>query len=349
MTPGLTEILLARLSRREFLKLAGKSLLSLFLLPTFERVREVEGGGLGRIVSNDTGVYTHPSNKDQPFTLLYQDQVFPIESLTRSEDGPDYNPIWYQLKGQGYVHSGSVQPVEVKVNTPVTYLPPQGALFEVSVPFTDTLWSHKTPRFIAYRLYYGTTHWVSSVLRDEHGSVWYKIFDDKFKVSHYANAVHLRQVKLADVEPISPQVPAQLKRLEIRLESQTVLAYEDENVVYMARAATGAHFSNGDFRTPTGHFETSRKRPSRHMASGDPAAPNGYDLPGVPWVCYITSSGIAFHGTYWHNDFGKPRSHGCVNVSSEAARWIYRWTQPIANLQTIYLTAPTGTSIDIME
>ena len=64
------------------------------------------------------------------------------------------------------------------------------------------------------------------------------------------------------------------------------------------------------------------------MASEDLAAANSYDLPGVPWVSYITGSGISFHGTYWHNDFGKPRSHGCINLSPEAARWIYRWTLP---------------------
>jgi len=50
------------------------------------------------------------------------------------------------------------------------------------------------------------------------------------------------------------------------------------------------------------------------MARGNLAA-NGYDLPGVPWNSYITEEGIAFHGTYWHNNFGKPRSHGCINLT----------------------------------
>lgn len=43
------------------------------------------------------------------------------------------------------------------------------------------------------------------------------------------------------------------------------------------------------------------------MAAGDLAA-SGFDLPGVPWVQYITKSGISFHGTFWHNDYGRPRS-----------------------------------------
>ncbi len=63
------------------------------------------------------------------------------------------------------------------------------------------------------------------------------------------------------------------------------------------------------------------------MAAGNRAF-GDYDLPGVPWVSYLTDWGIAFHGTYWHNDFGNPRSHGCINMTPDAAKWLYRWTQP---------------------
>ena len=53
-----------------------------------------------------------------------------------------------------------------------------------------------------------------------------------------------------------------------------------------------------------------------------------FDLPGIPWVSYFVTTGVAFHGTYWHNDYGTPRSHGCVNVSAANAQWLYRWTLP---------------------
>jgi len=52
---------------------------------------------------------------------------------------------------------------------------------------------------------------------------------------------------------------------------------------------------------------------------------NEFDLPGVPWVCYISWTGVSFHGTYWHNNYGTPQSHGCINLTPEAAKWIYRW------------------------
>lgn len=349
MPLNFSEVGLNSISRREFLKLAGASLLSLFWMPLFKHAKEESGQGLGRIVSNETEVYTRATPKAQPVSLLFKDQVFPINSVIISEDGPSHNPIWYQLGNQGYVHSGNVHPVDVSINEPVTYIPPQGALFEVTVPFSDTLWLTRLPKLIAYRLYYSTTHWVKSVFRDDAGNYWYEIIDDKWGFTHFANASHLRQLKLSDVAPLSPQVPIHQKRLEIRLSSQTVVAYENDWPVYMVRTATGAKFSNGDYRTPIGHFITSRKRPSRHMAAGDPAAANGYDLPGIPWVCYLTESGISFHGTYWHNDFGKPRSHGCINLSSQAARWVYRWTSPVVPLEDDYLAHDTGTSVDIIE
>jgi hypothetical protein len=57
---------------------------------------------------------------------------------------------------------------------------------------------------------------------------------------------------------------------------------------------------------------------------------------------FFQRDGIAVHGTYWHNDFGHPRSHGCVNVSIDAAKWIYRWTTPTLGYDVIFKTAETS-------
>jgi lipoprotein-anchoring transpeptidase ErfK/SrfK len=115
----------------------------------------------------------------------------------------------------------------------------------------------------------------------------------------------------------------------------------------MAKAATGAKFSNGNFATPSGHHITAHKRPSRHMAAGN-LAYNGYDLPGVPWISYITENGISLHGTYWHNNFGFPRSHGCINLAPKAAQWIYLWTLPVVPPNAQYVHKSFGTSVDII-
>ena len=50
----------------------------------------------------------------------------------------------------------------------------------------------------------------------------------------------------------------------------------------------------------------------------------GYYLPDVPWVMYFYE-GYGLHGTYWHNNFGHPMSHGCVNLPTPEAKWLYDW------------------------
>ncbi|HHH83256.1 MAG TPA: L,D-transpeptidase, partial [Chloroflexi bacterium] len=82
---------------------------------------------------------------------------------------------------------------------------------------------------------------------------------------------------------------------------------------------------------PRGRFHIDMKMPLRHMGNGRLTPdPEAYELPGVPWVSYFTSTGVGFHGTYWHADFGRPMSHGCVNMRPEEAKWIFRWSAPIS-------------------
>ncbi|HLE13304.1 MAG TPA: L,D-transpeptidase, partial [Anaerolineales bacterium] len=54
----------------------------------------------------------------------------------------------------------------------------------------------------------------------------------------------------------------------------------------------------------------------------------GWDLPGIGWTQLFHGEGVAVHSTFWHNNFGEPMSHGCVNTAPQDAKWIYRWTQP---------------------
>jgi lipoprotein-anchoring transpeptidase ErfK/SrfK len=83
----------------------------------------------------------------------------------------------------------------------------------------------------------------------------------------------------------------------------------------------------------------------RHMGDGH-ITPDleAYELPGVPWVSFFHETGVGFHGTYWHTDFGTPRSHGCINMRTEDARWLYRWTTPAADLAD-RLTLGHGTTV----
>ena len=347
---------LEQISRREFLQMTGTTLLASFWFPLFNKFPSTyqdsvtgEKPLLGRVLDNRVLVFDQPSLSGKVLKAFQRDLVVPITHITMGDREPTYNRLWYELNGEGFVHSGSVQPVEITQNPILFSLPEKGQLAEVTVPFTDTIWNLRRPESHAYRLYFSTVYWITAVVKDEKEKTWYKIFDDKWNMYYYAEPAHLRPINKQEVEPLSPHVPADEKKIEIRLEKQLVIAYEAGNPVFMSRTATGAHFSDGDFRTPTGDYMTNRKRPSRHMAGGDPAAPTGFDLPGIPWVSYLTKTGISFHGTYWHNDYGRPRSHGCINLSPTAAKWVYRWCQPVVPFKESFYDADKGTAVKIVN
>ncbi|MCJ7432312.1 MAG: L,D-transpeptidase [Anaerolineales bacterium] len=210
-------------------------------------------------------------------------------------------------------------------------IPSTGVLSEISVPFTDAYEAPDKISKVIYRMYYQTTHWVMGAMADpDDGLVWVQVLDDKVKVLYYAQAEHLRLFSDDELAPLSPEIPADQKKIEIHLNQQLLIAQEYGKPVFVTRIASGAIFRGGTYTTPRGLFLTFHKRPTRHMAAGDLTS-NGFDLPGVPWVMYITESGISLHGTYWHNDFGRPRSHGCINLSASAAKWLFRWTTPTVN------------------
>ncbi len=79
--------------------------------------------------------------------------------------------LWYHIKGQGYAHSGQIQPVDLRINPVFRVVPPPGRLAEVTVPYTDTVADYRRPEKIAYRLYYSTVHWIMGVVEDSRGHV----------------------------------------------------------------------------------------------------------------------------------------------------------------------------------
>jgi lipoprotein-anchoring transpeptidase ErfK/SrfK len=89
---------------------------------------------------------------------------------------------------------------------------------------------------------------------------------------------------------------------------------------------------------------------SKNMTAGNAQA--GYSTPAVPWCTFISGEGVAIHGAFWHNDFGERRSHGCINVTPEEAKWIFRWTTPYISLAQSEqrLTFPDhGTKVTVTE
>jgi lipoprotein-anchoring transpeptidase ErfK/SrfK len=341
-----------QMSRREFLKLSSASMLSLLALSQ-PSLAYAETGflqssttSLGRITTESVPLYDQPSLDGNIIRVLWKDLVLPITKVTMGSGEPAHNRVWYEFNGEGYVHSGSVQPVVIALNNPVTSVPKKGVLAEVTVPYTDATWNPLFKKLIAYRLYYSTTHWILDVLQDAQGVVWYEVLEDFFKFKYYVNASHMRIVQPDEISALSPSVPATEKRIEVMLEEQIVIAYEGDSQVQMLRCSGGTKRNNLSL-TPTGSFTTYYKRASRHMVDGNRASANSFDLPGVPWVSFIDEHGISFHGTYWHNDFGRPRSHGCINLPSEGAKWIFRWTLPAVPYEDQLAYELSGTQVQI--
>ena len=334
-------------SRRDFLKLTGAGLAGLFLpdQPRPFLQADIFDNVQGRVVDRTIWSYDAPNFKANRKKIYWRDLVIPIQNTTVGEDETAYNRIWYEVEGN-YVYSGSVQPVRTILNQPKP-IPLSGELGEISVPFTDAYESLEANAPVIYRIYYESVYWVTaSAVHPADGSLWYLLLDDKERVSYYVRGEHVRLVTPEELTPLSPDLSLADKRVEVRLDDQVVLAYQKNNLVFATRASTGGRLRSGTYTTPEGEFKTFHKRPTRHMSRGDIAA-SGFDLPGVPWVLYIKENGISFHGTYWHNDYGRPRSHGCINLTPQAAKWLYRWTLPTVPTDKEFIYGHVGTRVDI--
>ena len=120
-----------------------------------------------------------------------------------------------------------------------------------------------------------------------------------------------------------------LKRIEVDLTNQKLYAYEDQTKVYDFLISSGKWYP-----TPTGTFHIWGKFKYTKMSGGNPLSRTYYYLPNVPYVMFFSndkvaaSRGFSLHGTYWHNNFGHPMSHGCVNMKNDEAEMLYYWSQP---------------------
>jgi lipoprotein-anchoring transpeptidase ErfK/SrfK len=123
--------------------------------------------------------------------------------------------------------------------------------------------------------------------------------------------------------------PKAQKTIVVSVGQQMLWAYKGDKVVLSSYISTG----RAGFDTPIGSFAVLSKLPSQTMEGV--IGGEYYNVPDVPWVLYFTNSGHALHGTYWHNNFGTPMSHGCVNLPLDVAAWLYDW-------------APVGTPVRVV-
>ncbi|HVP21734.1 MAG TPA: L,D-transpeptidase [Anaerolineaceae bacterium] len=342
-----------RLTRREFLKLAGASAAGLYLNPNLNMPAWDDSGDQVRVAIHSISVYSQAWDKSRILFQRLRDDVLHVYETVTSDHGPAWNPIWYRVWG-GYVHSGSLQHVRYSLNPVQMSIPEQGLLAQITVPWIQSLrytrWTGWEP---LYRLYYESQHWIMGVDDGPDGQPWYRLMDELLHVDYHVPATTMRPIRQDEMTPIAQDVPADQKRIEVSLGRQTVVAYEGDKAVFTAKCSSGvpnrAGMAPGDIptQTPKGRFHIQNKMPSKHMGDGKITADlEAYELPGIPWVSFFEPmTGVAFHGTYWHTNFGIPMSHGCVNLTCADALWIYRWSTPVTTQVSDWDTRGLGTLV----
>lgn len=352
---------MSSLTRREFLKAEVLGIGSLLLPPqSLSAAAGLER--LGRVVETRLDVRARPDVGSQAVATLDEDAVIPWYREVIGVHPYRINQRWVETDG-GYVYAPALQPVQDLPNIPIdslseTSLGP-GFWTEVSVPWVDVALDNPPARApwlvnsARPRLYYSQIVWVDAIRQADDGSMRYRI-NERFGYGDLliADARAFRPLSEAEVTPLAPEVED--KRVVVNLERQSLSCFESGREVYYCRVSTGIPFDvdgnpTDESTTPPGPHPVWRKLISVHMVGGTTGG--GWDLPGVGWTSLFVGNGVAIHSTFWHNDFGVPRSRGCVNAQPEDAKWVFRWLAPVVPYDPGDVTVgmPGGTIIEVVE
>jgi len=148
---------------------------------------------------------------------------------------------------------------------------------------------------------------------------------------------------LSKLSPID--YPAEARWIRVDLSEQLTIAYEN------GRPIRGFVISSGLPGTPTvlGEYRIRTKVRAQTMSGG--SGDSYYSLPNVEWVQYFYSD-YGFHSTYWHSDFGQPKSRGCINMTNTDAKWLFDWAGPTWDGKTSWYRSSTdnpGTLVIVHE
>jgi hypothetical protein len=335
------------LSRRDFLKAAALGMGGLAFPAWFRRLSPgasalhdfPQAERLGRVFSGPMEVKARPDEDSPTVGQLYEDQV-----VIWLRETVGKKPLWFNQRfvetPDGYIYAPNLQPVHNQPNTPLQSLPnPAGMWVEVTVPYVDLTMANPPARApwldhtATPRLYFSQIMWVDQIKTDEQGQVWYRTGEKfgSYGDFFWAAGEAFRPLKEEETAPIHPEVED--KQVVVNLTYQTLSCYEGQREVYFCLVSTGPKLTSkdvprGKWATPPGKHSIWRKMISVHMTGGTTGG--GYDLPGIGWTTLFSGQGMAIHSTFWHNSYGVPRSHGCVNATPEDAQWVFRWTIPQA-------------------
>jgi hypothetical protein len=352
------------LSRRDFLKLTGVGLGAFVFRPpkTFDfeslsaprRLPDFPKSEIiGRVLENGIDLRSQPTNDETATTSIAELAADTLVEWGRQVVGNVIGGLSnqrYVETPQGYIYSSVLQPTRNLPNTPLTEMPAgqKGFWAEVTVPYIElahegVVASPWLQDHIAYnfrpKLYYGQVVWIDQI-RTTNGFPEYRWNEDvphgygygAYGEFFWGDGAGFKVLTDADVAPIDPDIDPNEKKIDANLDYQTLSCYEGTREVYFCRISSGLGYdpstgqASDKLATPVGNLLTHWKIMSLNMTAG--TFQSGYSTPAVPWSTMISGDGVAIHGAFWHNAFGEKRSHGCINVSPEDAKWIFRWTTP---------------------
>lgn len=358
------------ITRRQFLKNSLLMFGGFIIAPINRFIEKVEfpaADRLGRVNVGTVEIKKRPDVDSQTVGVIYDDAVVvwirevvgtnPYRSSQRFTETPD-----------GYIWTPYLQPVRNLPNQPVQLLSESsrgpGMWVEVSVPYVNLTLDNPPARSpglqnrleigLPPRLYYSQVTWVDQRKVDESGRTLYRVNEPfgSYGDIYWASAEAFRPLTEDEISPINPTVEE--KRITVNIAYQTLSCFEGRKEVYFCRISSGALWdawgnSVDVWATPIGNFPIWRKLISLHMSGG--SSGGGWDTPAVAWTSIFAEKGAAIHSTFWHNNFGEPMSHGCINASPEDAKWIFRWTSPSISLDPGEKTIqwPGGTKVEVRQ
>lgn len=262
--------------------------------------------------------------------------------IFQQEYTQDSDVIKSESDSSTYLHDEEVVVIEPKTkDNEQLLLPIEKVLFEY-IRVVDGCGVHFGGECLNVRSGPGTGYPVVAQLRNaivlkvggqvENGGVlWYKVvfdewlrYPERLKGDWYVAADYVEVLKNEGEKTVwEDGSSTTTKRIVVDRSDQTLTAYDGDEVFMDISISTGLELTP----TPRGTFTIFKKTPSRYMQGPLPnvAGNQYYDLPGVPWNLYFTQGGAVIHGAYWHDSFGQPYSHGCVNLDPEDAKKLYYW------------------------
>ena len=297
---------------------------------------------LGRVAVGMAEVYARPDHENAPVvTNYYEDAVIP---WLREVIGPwpwRNNQRWVETP-EGYVWGPYVQPVRNEPNQPLKSFPEgsEGMWVEVTVPVVDAVletspaesswWRNQIANNLPPRFYYSQILWVDRIETRNDGNLWYRINERYGNPGDllWAPAEAFRPISEAELTPISPDVENKQIVVDITPSRQTLSCFEEGREVYFCRISSGKQpYPTKESAPGSPGFNIWRKLHALQMSGG--TNEQGWMIPGIGWVSLFYDNGTAIHSTFWHNNFGEPSSHGCINAAPDDAKWIFRWASPV--------------------